>query len=45
MIFRPYLERYMACSSSEEVSAAQESLLKELEDAYADSRRQDGMEI
>ena len=40
--FRVYLERYMSCSTSADVKAAQESLLKELEDDYANSRRHDG---
>jgi hypothetical protein len=39
---RSYLEQYRSCKSAAEVHAAQEHIIKELEQDYEDSRRDKG---
>lgn len=39
---RVYFERYKACESAADVTAAQESIMEELEKDYEDSRRDKG---
>lgn len=36
---RVYLERYKCCTTSDDVEAAQEAIIRELEQAYEDARR------
>jgi pre-rRNA-processing protein TSR3 len=36
---RVYLERYKKCSTSEDVAAAQEAIISELEQKYEDARK------
>lgn len=40
-----YLQRYQACSSAAEVTAAQERIMAQLEQDYAESRREKGLII
>lgn len=42
---KPFLERYQLCKSSEEVTAAQESIMKELEEIYLQRRQESGQLI
>ena len=42
VVTRPYLERYQSCKTAEEVNAAQENIIQELEQDYESSRRDKG---
>lgn len=39
-LFRPYIERYKRCGTAEQVTAMQETIIKELEDSYEQSRQE-----
>jgi len=39
---RSYLERYQLCKTADEVAAAQENIIRELEQDYENSRRDKG---
>lgn len=42
-ICRPYIERYKPCKSAAEVSEMQETILREIEETYQQSRRETSM--
>lgn len=37
---RPYIEKYKTCGTAEQVAAMQETIIKELEDSYEQSRQE-----